>query len=272
MNLLKSKHNRTGGVHRNYRFVLWVCSLFLFILTVSGFIIRPARSADTTGDPTGEKRFISTGGEPGSLLLSADAIVLPADSGSTLLTAIVRDADGQPVAGVDVRFDSEAGDLSPANATTGIDGFAVVTFTAGSTPGQAVITAEVGDLNQQVVLQINGSQHDETAHTLRLEVDVDVLEAGQQVSVAANLLDASGQPIGGKVVTFFGSLGEVVPASALSGADGRVTATFRAGNVPGQARISALAGYASASGPLQIEAPVTPPPGGHVAYLPLVLK
>lgn len=84
------------------------------------------------------------------------------------------------------------------------------------------------------------------------------------------LIDSSGQPIGGQLITFFGSLGEVSPASALSDVTGRITGTFTGGSIPGQARVSVLAGYASASSVLEVEQATIP--GENLAYLPVVLR
>jgi hypothetical protein len=133
-----------------------------------------------------------------------------------------------------------------------------------------MITGQVASLTREVVLQVDRPERNETTDALRLDVGAETVESGKPVSVTVTLLDAAGQPVGGELITLFGSLGTISPASASSDADGRVTATYTAGTVPGEARISALAGYTNASKVLQITGSATPP-GDHFIYLPLVL-
>src|SRR5262245_30750879 len=57
-------------------------------------------------------------GPPALLLLHSDALVAPINGGTATLTARVRDAKGEPVAGVAVQFNSTLGSIDPASATT----------------------------------------------------------------------------------------------------------------------------------------------------------
>jgi hypothetical protein len=221
-------------------------------------------AAPSGGDPLGA---------PALLLLNADALVLPMESGAAQVTARVRDAEGKPVAGVAVNFSSAQGSLAPANAVTDAGGAATATFTAGGNQGQALIKAEVNGLTREAAIQIVKPNSDAVAHTLALEFSATKLDPGQQAAISAVLYDASGQPVAGELVSLFSSLGEVSPASALSDANGRITASYRAGNAPGQAMITALAGYASKSMAFQVgDAPTQPDTPGHKAFLPVVTR
>jgi hypothetical protein len=242
---------------------MFVCALLVFgLLGVIGTSMLAPQAS-------GRERSARANGDPATLLLRSDAMVLAADSGSTLVTATVRDAFGQPVAGAEVHFQSTSGNLAPTTANTGIDGVVSTAFGAGAVAGQVVITAQVESLTRDVVLQVDRLERDETTDALRLDLGADTVKAGKPVSVVATLVDASGQPVGGELITLFGSLGTIAPASKLSDAHGRVTATYTPGGIAGQARISALAGYATASDVLQIT-PSTTLPGEHFIYLPLV--
>ena len=68
------------------------------------------------------------------------------------LTVLVRDVEGDPIEGVVVNWwiKSGAGSLSSATSTTNGDGLASVTYTAGSTAGQTIITATVPALGASV--------------------------------------------------------------------------------------------------------------------------
>jgi hypothetical protein len=64
---------------------------------------------------------------------------------SAPLTVQVKDQEGAPLGGVVVNYEikSGAGSLSAASATTGDDGKASVTFTAGTTTGVTIVNATV---------------------------------------------------------------------------------------------------------------------------------
>lgn len=219
---------------------------------------------------TAPDHAVGSSAPPALLLLTTDGLVAPLNGGTVPLTARVRDAQGQPVAGVEVRLQSDQGSVTPASAITDADGMVVATFTAGSAQGQARITAAVDGLQREAFVQIVKPDNAATAFSLNLEMGVSKLDPGQSLPIAATLRDASGQPVAGEVVSFFGSLGEVTPASAVSDAAGRVTFTYRAGSTPGGAMITALAGYASQSATLQIDEVVNQPEAELKVFLPWI--
>lgn len=208
---------------------------------------------------------------PAILLLTSDELVVTINGGHTQLTARVRDAVGRPVAGATVQFASQQGVVNPATLTTDAQGVAMTTFTAGATAGLATINAQVATLSQVTTLQLVDPAG-AAAPRLTLALDQTPLTPGQQLTVKGQLRDGAGQPVAGAVVSFFGSLGTVTPASALSAADGTVTFTYRAGAAGGQARLTALAGYATASAALQIQGAPDQPTVGYRIYLPAVSR
>jgi hypothetical protein len=174
---------------------------------------------------------------------------LPVGDGQAVVTAIVRDQVGQPAASVDVQFTGSLGSVSSAVAPTNVSGVVTSTFTAGIDPGQATVVAACGSLTQTVSFQLGGPQ---VIGPLILEVSATELGPRQEATVTVLVRDESASPVGGELVTLFGSLGEISPARDLSDGDGQVTATFTPGRVAGQATIVALAGYASSSANFQI--------------------
>jgi hypothetical protein len=205
---------------------------------------------------------------PALLLLNPDQLVTPIHGGATTLTVRVRDAASQPVPGVTVQVHSTLGNVTPASVTTDGNGAAVVTFTAGSVPGQAQVVAETGGLTQEAAIQVVNPT-EPLANTLTVTINASRLDPGQSLPVQATLRDAGGAPLAGELVSFFGSLGEVTPASAMTDANGRVTFTYRAGNAAGQAMITTLAGYATASATIQVGDQAQPGPANRL-FLPLV--
>jgi len=94
---------------------------------------RVTVSDDADGEPSThvDVEFIAT--TPVAVAIDASSSRVPAQGTSTV-TALVTDADGNPVKGREVVFNSgdlKGGRLSPSSATSGSDGEASVTFTAG---------------------------------------------------------------------------------------------------------------------------------------------
>ena len=209
---------------------------------------------------------------PALLLFNSDALVVSMNDGTAQLIAHVRDAEGKPVAGVTVAFASQQGTLAPVNATTNAEGAATTTFTAGGVVGQALINAQVADLTRQANVQIIKPNVTDSGHSLTLNLGSSKIDPGQQLAVTAVLLDATGQPLAGELVSLFGSLGEVSPASAVSDANGSVAFTYHAGTVAGQAMITVLAGYAADSAILQVGELAGPPAASYRLFLPTVAR
>jgi adhesin/invasin len=193
-------------------------------------------------------------------------------SGTTQLTAQVRDAVGNPVAGSAVQFQSNLGTINPANTTTGANGVASVTFQASGAAGRALVTATTGGLSREAAIQLVNPATSATNNVLALDFSPSQLNPGQEAAISAVLRDAAGQPVAGELVTLFGSLGEVTPVSAMSDANGRVTATYRAGQHAGPAMITVLAGVAAQSVTFQVGTRGTPNQSSPKAYLPQVRR
>lgn len=247
-------------------FLIWLIALLSLLLAGRGVGFAALRSL---AQPTTTAGAEVAAGPPALLLLNADALVLAMNGESTALTVRVRDAIGRPVAGAAVQLQSDRGSVNPATVTTDAAGRATATFKSGNAPGQAVITAKAGNLAQQSAIQIVKPNTDATTHRLALTVGANKLEPGQTVQISAVLRDAAGQPVAGELVSLFGSLGEVTPASAMSDANGRVTASYRAGQAPGQAMVTALAGYASHSVAFQV-GEVPAPDTSSKTFLPMI--
>ena len=64
-----------------------------------------------------------------------------------------------------------------------------------------------------------------TTNVLTLDFGASQLDPGQTAPISAVLRDSAGQPVAGELITLFGSLGEVTPASLMSDADGHITAS-----------------------------------------------
>ncbi len=247
----------------------------LFSLLVAGYPVMQHALPRLTNAVAGSQPVVLTRGQlaqsratPALLLLNPDQLVTPINGGATTLTVRVRNTASQPAPGVIVQLRSTLGTVTPANVTTDDHGAAVVTFTAGGVPGQAQVVAETGGLMQEAAIQVV-KPTDPLANTLTLTVNASRLDPGQALPVQVALRDGGGAPLAGELVSFFGSLGEVTPASAMTDANGRVTFVYRAGNATGQAMITTLASYTTASAKIQVGDPAKPAPANRL-FLPLV--
>lgn len=96
--------------------------------------VRVTAEADGTGDPAAKLDFEFIATTPARVDLSASSTRVPTTETSTL-TAVVTDANGNPVKNMEVLFassDLRGGQLNPASAVSNSDGEASVTFTAGT--------------------------------------------------------------------------------------------------------------------------------------------
>ena len=243
----------------------------LLLLALAYWLLMPWTTAGAVSaipEPTkgsaGPAKSAATG--PASLVLTTDAVVLLVGEGQAVITATVRDEVGQPVAGVDVQFAGSLGSMSPVTASTSTGGVVTSTFTAGAEPGQATVTVELEELAQTILFQLDGLQGSDTLNLI-IGVGTNELAPGAQTSITATIRDQTGRPICGELVTFFGSLGTMSPSSSVSNDSGRVTATFTASIVPGQATLTALAGSVSDSDFVNIKVQAL----DNLVYLPLVV-
>jgi hypothetical protein len=195
---------------------------------------------------------------PATLIVSAEQSVLIAGNGQTTITALVRNRQGAPLPGVSVSFSSNGGGLSTTAALTNRAGVASTQFTAGPFAGIGQISANLGSLSDQIIVQMSEPLGNEEDYQLLLRSSAEALLPGGTTTLQATLLNSVGQPVAGWPLTLLASQGEVLPTSVLTNEQGQVEATFRAGNDSGTAVISVLGGYASQQMVVRIEPTIAP--------------
>jgi hypothetical protein len=84
--------------------------------------------------------------------------ILPSTKSAPLVIQVL-DADGRPIIGVPVSFQSSSNSatVSPASVTTGANGYALARLTAPSTPGPITVSASVALLSAAATFNINVS-------------------------------------------------------------------------------------------------------------------
>lgn len=187
-----------------------------------------------------------------SISVSAAAQTLP-PGGATEVTAFVVEQSGTPVHdGTLVRFTATLGQVSPAEVETR-RGFAVTTFTAGSSSGTATVRAVSGAASgitngtdaatssNLVQIQIGGAAVESVAVTAS---PTRVGSGGGTVSVTAWALDAAGNRLAGVPVTFSTTQGTLSASSATTDASGDATVSLTTSR---DAKVTATANAKSGS-------------------------
>jgi adhesin/invasin len=125
----------------------------------------------TTTSPSNVVRIVIGVAAIGGISVSASPTTLSANGGSSTITAIVRDINGNALPDVPVNFATDAGSLSASSAMTDLSGVAQVTL---STFATATVTATAG-----VAAPTTGTTPTTTSGTAKITVT-----SGPTVSIA----------------------------------------------------------------------------------------
>lgn len=171
-----------------------------------------------------------------SLSLVTDQAQIPSDASKTAnLSAVLRDANNNALAGTTVRFAATSGVLAVTQAVTDANGIAKATLTAGTDPTNRsiTVTATVGAATAQATVAVTG-----TSLTLTGPTNL-VLNSTGNGSVS--LTNSAGQGIVGTTVTLSSANGNLLSAMTLTtDANGRASFTLK-GTVGGTDTITAIA-------------------------------
>ncbi len=107
----------------------------------SGTATIRATSGNATIDPAAGLTLTVGGAAVGKVTVTANPNKLPAGGGTSTITAVVADTNGNPLNGIAVSFSTDAGSLSSSLATTSANGQATTTLT---TNRDATVTAASG--------------------------------------------------------------------------------------------------------------------------------
>jgi len=216
-------------------------------------------TASVAGATQATFQATATAGAPTSLsLVSGDGQQGPA--GGTLaepLVVAVRDTFANGVPGVAVAFavTSGGGSVSASSVTTGADGTASANFTLGPAVGTHTAEASVSGLGS-VSFTATASSGPPASIT-KVIGDGDTVSVGSGVTVTVEVTDAFANKVPGATVAFTvtGGGGSVSASSALrvagpqaaatsanavTGSDGRASATWTMGTAPGTNTLSAV--------------------------------
>ena len=187
-----------------------------------------------------------TGPSASRSTISADPTSIPAGAGSSTITVMVRNGDGDPVTGASVVLEANGSDntLTQPSGTTGSDG--TVTGTVSSAvPGTILISATINgsvDVSQPAQVSVTPA----SARIELIEGDNQRAPVGSPVPIqpAVRIVDGQGQPVSGVEVAFVvtGGGGSVDSGVQSTNADGIARTGWTLGSSPGRNTLEARAG------------------------------
>jgi len=191
-----------------------------------------------------------------SITITTSTTAVPIN-GVVQVSASVTEASGTPVQnGTFVTFTSSFGTVEPQEArTTG--GRATVQFTAGTQSGKAQIGAFSGATRaKEVEILVGGA----AAAKVLVRADPQSVPAtGGTTTIAATVVDGSGNTLSGVPVTFTATAGQLVPGQVVTDATGEARTAL---STPRTSTVTATAGGQSSTVEVTATSPavtITPP-------------
>jgi len=187
----------------------------------------------------------SSSAQIGSNDLTVDkSSIVGNSSDAATFSAIVKDANGNPVAGQTVSWSTDRGALSAATSTTNASGVATIRLT-GSVAGSAQVSAEVNGKTAVKAPLVTVTPDSSSAQIGSGDLTADktgaVADGTEKVTYTAFVKDASGNPVPGVAVSWSTGLGTLSAASSTTDSSGNATITLTSKQA-GSATVSAKPG------------------------------
>jgi adhesin/invasin len=189
-----------------------------------------------------------------SITLTAADSALSANGTTRIIAQVLEAAGTPPHSGTRISFSTTLGRVEPSDATTDVNGQAVVTYIAGTNNGNAVITAFSGGASTGSAGALRIAIG--TAAVGRVFVEArpaTVPPLGGSTTITANVLDVNGNPLTSTPVSFTTTAGTLSAGVASTDANGHASVILTTSQ---QATVNATVG-AQAPAPTT---PTQPPP------------
>ncbi len=156
------------------------------------------------------------------------------DTDVATYTALVKDANGNPVSNFSVSWATDYGTLSGTTSNTSTDGKAIITL-KGTTIGLATVKATVnGTANpaDRVTLIADAATAKIKASNISVDKARIISDGVESALYTLKVTDAYDNPVPAIAVNFATKLGDLVPATSNTDNNGQITARLTA-NIPG---------------------------------------
>ncbi|MFM2289337.1 MAG: hypothetical protein RL684_2480 [Pseudomonadota bacterium] len=229
------------------RTIRWLTALAALALAACG-----GGSGGCNGSFAGSNCSSGGSGAATSILVTSDVATIPTD-GSVLanISALVKDANNNAVAGVTVSFSAPAGSLVVTKATTDVSGIATATLSGiGVTSGTPItVKATAGSISSTVGVSVVNSQRTVSVVTSDPQIPSD---GSKSATITALVRDANNNVVQGAPVSFQASSGAISALAAQTDATGSAKATLAAGSDPSNRTITVTVNSGSASTTIQV--------------------
>jgi len=177
-------------------------------------------------------------GVPSAMTLQAAPTTVTDVTGSSTITATVKDADGNPVAdGTAVTFSTTFGTLSSSYETT-VDGIATTELTFSAGDSSSTVTATSGSVSGTVVVTYSATSGVPSAITLQAS-PATILAAGDTSTIIATVSDAGGNPVVDGTAVIFSTNFGTLSSSYETTLNGIATTVLTSPSVAGSATVTA---------------------------------
>ncbi|MGY2800317.1 adhesin/invasin [Ewingella americana] len=186
----------------------------------------------------------ATGGIASGDLTADKTTIVADDADMATFTAIVKDANGNPVPNITVTWATDLGAVTPATSTTDGTGKAT-TQLKGTVAGNAQVTASVNGATptNAPAVSLTASAASATVDSRDITVDKTTLTANDSeiATYSAIVKDANGNPVPNFTVNWTTDKGTLSGSTSATDANGLATITLK-GTVAGVAQVVVKAG------------------------------
>ncbi len=176
----------------------------------------------------------------GSILASSSKLSIPVSTGTTQISAVLKDVAGVVLAGQQVIFATSAGSLMSLSAVTDINGVATTYLLASADVLTSIISASFGGYTSNVSVAFAAG----AANRVTVSAAPAAIKIAGTSTLSALVVDQNSNPVAGEMVTFALTVrGSGLPTlgslTALTSANGLAVVTYLAGATAGTDSITA---------------------------------
>jgi adhesin/invasin len=184
-----------------------------------------------------------------TITLTASASTLPIGGSTTILALVVRSSGAAPHSGTQVSFTTNLGSVTPAQASTDVNGRVLVTFNAGNQSGTATINATSGGATTGTTTTTGSTT---TTGAVKIAIGAaavgrvvlsanpaSVSSFGGSTTITAAVVDTNGNALGGVPVTFTSTAGSLSQGVVNTDQNGNAQTTLTTSQ---QATVTATVG------------------------------
>ena len=192
--------------------------------------------------------------QPASITLtSPDTTINALPTEQATITAAVQDSSQNGVPdGTTVYFTTTSGYISPYART--VNGAAIATLTASTTPGPAIVQAFAGEATEEIMIEFLPAPG---ALSLSLSGDTVRTDNSDFVRIEATVLDVDWNPMPGVPVAFSSSGGHISASTVVTGENGTASVTFSSGPTDKRNQMVNIEASVHALGVWQVEVSMT---------------